>query len=244
MKFDVSRNSLDQYKTGYVFTTDETRYNIAPTTATQHRAYAYYEMTVHVQPATYSPTVTFEPIYAHTNYDNSDATNGSVDEDKAFYGAVVTAYYGENHEAGYASTTSIFKAIDEKIKAGPANSVPASAKEILYLDFSQLKGVYQITDDTHQSMEDYSASNAANCLIFLPEGHSASNNNVAFKQSTGSFMAANNIVLTDKQPFYSPYEIKVPSENYAMYTRNKTYSDYGKDIKAMVMLSFPLSLKD
>lgn len=243
MKFNVHTQSQDSVKTGYVFTTDETRYNIAPTTATQHRAYAYYTMIVHVQPATYTPQVTFTKIYDYTNYDNSAVEGGSTDENKAFYGAVVTAVDGTG-KPGYSSTDAIFAAINAKIQAGPTNAVPESSKEILYLDFSQLKGVYEITTSTHQSMEDYSATNAPNCLIFLPEGHSAPNNNVAFKQSSGSFMAANNIILTDKQPFYSPYNIQVDPANYAKYTRKLTYADYNKDVYAMVMLPFALTVED
>ena len=47
------------YKTNaFVFTTDETRYNIAPTTATQHRYYAYYDMEIHLVARTYTPRIT------------------------------------------------------------------------------------------------------------------------------------------------------------------------------------------
>ena len=92
-------------------------------------------------------------------------------------------------------------------------------------------------------MQDFADNNAANCLIFLPKGHSAPNNNVAYMMEDGtSFKAANNIVLTDKQPFYSPYDIQVDVAKYAMYTRKLTYSTYDKDELAMVMLPFALTL--
>ena len=243
MKFTVSAE--DQKLTRYVFTTDETRYNIAPTTANQHRAYAFYTMIVHVQSSTYNPVPTFTKIYEYTNYDNS-AAGGSVDENKVFWGTKITAL-DDNGKPGYASTTSIFKAINDAIdqakEEGHPETVPNSQKEILYLDFSQLAGIYQVTDNQNQSMQDFADNNAANCLIFLPKGHSAPNNNVAYMMEDGtSFKAANNIVLTDKQPFYSPYDIQVDVAKYAMYTRKLTYSTYDKDELAMVMLPFALTL--
>ena len=196
MKYTVT--SADQQKIRYVFTTDETRYNIAPTTATQHRAYAYYTMEVHVQSSTYSPEVTFVPIYKNALYE--DENGNRVEGD--FYGAVVTAVDG-NGKPGYSSTQEIFRVMDNKIQQGiqqGTQNMPTSHKQLLYLDFSQLAGVYEITTEQHQSMEDYAATNAANCLIFIPAGQSAPNNNIAYKTENG-FRAANNIVITDNQPF-------------------------------------------
>ena len=230
MKFTVSAS--DQVATRYVFTTDETRYNIAPTTATQHRAYAYYQMIVHVQSATYEPEVEFKKIYDQTLY-------GTGQED-AFYGAVITAMAGD--KPGYSSTQEIYKIIDAAIKAGVDDTgntdVPASSEQLLYLDFSQLAGVYQITTEEHQSMEDYAATGAANCLIFLPKGHGAPNNNVAAMMESGGFRAAHNIVITDMQPFYSPYDIQVSGANYVEYKRQITNPKNGKVTSASVILPF------
>ena len=230
MKFTVSAS--DQVATRYVFTTDETRYNIAPTTATQHRAYAYYQMIVHVQSATYEPEVEFKKIYDQTLY-------GTGQED-AFYGAVITAMAGD--KPGYSSTQEIYKIIDAAIKAGVDDTgntdVPASSEQLLYLDFSQLAGVYQITTEEHQSMEDYAATGAANCLIFLPKGHGAPNNNVAAMLESGGFQAAHNIVITDMQPFYSPYDIQVSGANYVEYKRQITNPKNGKVTSASVILPF------
>ena len=230
MKFTVSTS--DQVATRYVFTTDETRYNIAPTTATQHRAYAYYQMIVHVQSATYEPEVEFKKIYNQTLY-------GTGQED-AFYGAVITAMAGD--KPGYSSTQEIYKIIDAAIKAGVDDTgntdVPASSEQLLYLDFSQLAGVYQITTEEHQSMEDYAATGAANCLIFLPKGHGAPNNNVAAMLESGGFQAAHNIVITDMQPFYSPYDIQVSGANYVEYKRQITNPKNGKVTSASVILPF------
>lgn len=238
MKFTVTNE--DQQLTRYVFTTDETRYNIAPTTAVQHRAYAYYQMIVHVQTATYEPKVKFVKVYDKTLYMDK---NGAA-QDSAFYGAVITAVDG-NGEAGYSSTDEIFKVINAAITAGEDDfgntDVPDRSQQLLYLDFSQLAGVYQLTTDEHQSMDDYSATNAKNCLIFLPVGATAPNDNVAYKTASGSFRAANNIVLTDKQPFYSPYDIQVGAANYAKFNRQVTVDKYGKTDYVSMILPFGLT---
>ena len=151
MKFTVS--SSDQNLVRYVFTTDETRYNIAPTTATQHRAYAFYEMNVHVQSQTYEPKVKFVKVYDKTYH-------GSAQND-AYYGAIVTATDGAGN-AGYSSAAEIFKhinrAIENKKDDFGNTDVPADQKYILYLDFSSMKGVYQTIDDEHSGMEDFSAN--------------------------------------------------------------------------------------
>ena len=236
MKFVVS--SSDQNLTRYVFTTDETRYNISPATATQHRSYAFYEMEVHVQSFTYDPKVKFIPVYSSTCYEG--------DKNDAFYGVEVTAKDGNNKD-GYASTNKIFEhiatAITNKKDDFGNTDVPQgedAMKKILYLDFSKLLGVYQVADATHSTMEDYSASNAANCMIFLPKGSSAPNNNVAYKLESGEFKAANNIVLTDKQPFYSPYDILVDGANTAQYKRQITWASQGKNTLQTLLLPFTL----
>lgn len=243
----------DQQLTRYVFTTDETRYNIAPTTAVQHRTYAYYQMEVHVQSSTYSPEVTFVKVYDNTVYDNSAEEGGSINQNDAFFGAIVTA--NDGGKAGYASTASIFEAIDDAIAdedeaeqaAGDSEYVrkaPRTSKQILYLDFSGLAGILQITTQQHQSMEDFAGTNAANCMIFLPKGASAPNNNVAYLNDAGTFQAAHSIVLTDKQPFFTPYDIQIGSENYATYTRMITRPENGVVAKGTLILPFAIDLTD
>jgi len=242
MEFTVSEE--DQDDTGYVFTTDETRYNIAPTTAIQHRAYAFYKMIVHVSSQSYEPVVEFKKIYDRTLYRElkADKTYGGAKED-AFFGAVVTATDGAGNP-GFASTADIFEAINEAIEDGEEGEVPVDSKHLLYLDFSQLKGIYQVTDDEHSSMDSYSGTNAANCLIFLPKGASAPNNNVAYKMESGGFMAANNIVLTDMQPFYTPYDILLRDVNYVTYDRKIEKSTYDKSAKASVMMPFAIQVEN
>lgn len=233
MQFIVSPE--DQELTRYVFTTDETRYNIAPTTATQHRAYAFYEMEVHVQSGLYEPEVEFVKIY-------ENALHGKGQRDD-FYGAVITAYDG-NGKPGYSSTQEIFKIINEAIASSSVTVKPTSPDKLLYLDFSQLAGVYEITTDEHQSMEDYANTNAKNCLIFIPKGQSAPNNNVAYQMESGGFRAANNIVITDKEPFYSPYDIQIDGANMAYYERLVTLDKYGKVQNASLIMPFNVTVDE
>ena len=243
MEYEVTEE--DQVSTKYVFTTDETRYNIAPTTAIQHRAYAFYQMIVHVQSANYEPKIKFTKVYDKTLYRDSE-NNVKTD---AFYGVEVTAPYTEQGvtKQGYASTKDIFEGIDrilntDKVDDFSNTDLPATSKQILYLDFSKLAGIYQITTDEHQSMDDYSGTNAANCMIFLPKGSSAPNNNVAYQLESGGFQAANDIVLTDMQPFYSPYNIQVDAAKKVEYKRLITFDKYGKVQNASLILPFVMTV--
>ncbi|MDY4230308.1 MAG: hypothetical protein SOY06_10760, partial [Prevotella sp.] len=61
---------------------------------------------------------------------------------------------------------------------------------------------------------------------------------------SGGFRACKNIVITDKQPFYSPYRIAVPAENYASYTRKVTNPLNGKATLATLVLPFSIELSD
>ncbi len=237
MKFTVS--STSQSDTRYVFTTDETRYNIAPTTATQHRAYAFYEMKVNIHSTTYEPRVKFTKIYDKTLYGT-----GQTD---AFYGAEISTTAPASVGAGYASTDEVHERMAARIEAGTddfGNEAPASAKQLLYIDFSKLDGVYQRTTEEHQSMEDYGATNAANCLMFVPNGAGATVKNVAEKVGTNSYRATYNIVLTDKEPFYSPYDIQVPSARTMTYKRMITTDKYGKVQAASIILPFAIALDE
>ena len=236
MTFKVTTE--DQQLTRYVFTTDETRYNIAPTTATQHRAYAYYKMIVHVQTGTYQPKVEFKKIYDNTFY--------GTGQNKKFYGAVVTAKDGNGKE-GYSSAAVIFDRINTiitKDKKDDSNhtDIPASADQILYLDFSQMAGVYNSGESAYGSMDNIAATFAKNCMVFLPKGSSNDNDNMAYKMESGNFQAANNIVITDKQPFYSPYDIQLHAERQAKYTREITIAKNGKVQSASMILPFELTV--
>ena len=240
MYFTVS--AADQQQTKYVFTTDETRYNIAPTTAVQHRAYAFYEMIVHVQTQLYEPKVAFTKIY------DKNKTLFGTGQTNAFYGAKVTAYDGNTPpKPGYSSISEIYDKIAAAIQRGTddfntACSDLKNASQLLYIDLSDMAGVYQTSTGTHQTIADLSSIGASNCLVFLPEGTSASNNNVAYKLESGGFQAANDIVLTDKQPFYTPYDIQVDAAKKAVYKRLISKDKYGKVQNASLILPFAITV--
>ena len=264
IQFTVEEN--DQNMVRYVFTTDETRYNIAPTTAIQHRAYAFYEMDVHVQSKTYTPNVKFTKVYDETLYRelNEDGTYGGTKKN-AFYGVEVTAKDADG-KAGYSSSATIFKIIDAAVNGttesgdvtetvdGTTKKIGTyegktrdltSSKQLIYLDFSKLAGVYQITDEEHSDMPAYSATNAANCLIYLPKGSSASNNNVAAMSEDGkTFTAVADIKLTDMQPFYSLYDVQVLPTRQAIYQRGNTKDSYGKAQHFSIILPYQLKVEN
>lgn len=238
MLYTVSTS--DQSQTAYVFTTDETRYNIAPTTAVQHRTYAYYEMIVHVQSSTYTPKVEIKKIYDSSCYEENGAAVS-----KPFYGAVVTAPFGTDNEAGFASDLEVEQAIDAVIADGEDSygntDVPESANQILYVDMSQLAGFY-VNDQHDMTINEYKNQKLAkNALMFLPKGVTTTYDNFAYMTDGNNFRAANNIIVTDKTPFFSPYDIQVPSNNYATYKRLIT-APTEKAVKyATVMLPFTLN---
>lgn len=230
-------------KTFYVFTTDETRYNIAPTTATQHRFYAFYAMKVEVICQDYAPEVKFEKIYDKTFNENGTG---------AFYGVKVSAPAGI--DAPLASDVATFKAISNAITAGKddfgGTDVPTDLKQILYVDLSGLNGVYHSNETGDYALDNFNALKeklAPNALIFLPANSTDKFDNFAYAKKgevAGSFQSANNIILTDKNPFYSPYTIQVDAANYATYTRKVTKSTYDNVQYATVFMPFSIKLAE
>jgi hypothetical protein len=239
----------------YVFTTDETRYNIAPTTATQHRFYAFYAMKVEVVCQDYSPTVTFNPVYDNTFY-------GEGSNDK-FFGATVSV----NNSAvtlPLASDVATYKAlvaaIKDRVKTEKQytdvskvsdDEVEAEMKKILYLDMSGLNGVYHSTAseaDAAYAIDNFNVLKnklSPNALVFLPINSTATYDNFAYAKKgevAGSFQSANNIILTDKYPFYTPYTIQVDAANYATYKRLRTAASEGLVKKATIIMPFDLEV--
>ena len=58
----------------------------------------------------------------------------------------------------------------------------------------------------------------------------------------GTFQAANDIELTDKQPFYTPYDIQVNAAKKAIYKRLITKDKYGKVQNASLILPFAITV--
>ena len=226
-----TEENKDYITNAYVFTTDETRYNIAPTTATQHRYYAYYDMEIHLVARTYTPSVAFEKLYDKSFY--GEAESGE------FYGAVVTSKDNEGN-LGYSSVEAVKEQLETAIAAGGSN-VPAAMDKLLYVDMgSQMQGAYSSNGSSWTTLKNALAKNA---LVFLPKNTTHAADNFAYAEEGGTYKAARNIILTDKQPFYSPYKIRVDAANYALYTREVTGTN-GQAKKATLMLPFTLALTD
>lgn len=211
----------------YLFITDETRYNIAPTTAIQHRFHAFYDMTINANTTSYSTTASLTTVYDSSFYGTTDTGR--------FYGAVVSTSVGATGQS------SVRNAITAVMEACTAQSI--SPSQLLYIDMgSQLAGVYTSTDGDYNAIK--KTFTAPNLLVFLPQNTTHSQDNFAYAEIGSedlSFKAGANIILTDKQPFYSPYNISMGATNYACYDRQVTLGKYGKNKYGTFILPFVLS---
>ena len=238
-------------KTAYLFTCDETRYNIAPTTATQHVYYAFYEMTIDMRKKTYQPVFGWEKVYDKTFY----SANNTYKQD-AMYGLTVTTESvtdDQGTHSGYVTVSQIKNQIESALTAGGTN-VPSSKDQILFIDASNLMNIVenQTTSGgttTSHKLSELKQGLAANALIYLPYGSTSSDDNFAYNtiaqySETPIFRGANNIVLTDKNPFYAKYGIQVDAAKFAKYTRQITKSTYTKEDYATVIMPFTIKFDD
>lgn len=252
----------------YVFTADETRYNIAPTTALQHRSYAFYRMDIELEARTFTPKFTWNKIYDKTFLlhkeevkDNQGNVTSSkeVELDDSMWGLTLDVNETDDNGKkvkGYFTYQEIIDNILGRPASGnvpaiqsmldPNNSTaPKYMRQILYVDGTPLSAMLNSSQNSVvKKLQDLRDSLAVNSLVFLPENTTSTIDNTAFKTLSGSFRAGKDIVLTDKHPFYSPYDIQVDAANRATYTRLLTQPDYGQAVNATVMLPFTLALED
>lgn len=225
----------DDAKDCYLTTGDETRYNIAPTTAMEHRYYAFYLMNIDLQVKKYDAYCRMTKLYKNTCYEG--------DQVKPMYGGTFEAY-----EHGHAGEEK-FKIPSDQAFLSVSMMVDAlkaaeerdgfTADQVLYLDYTNL---YSVLVESKESMAEMKAKLNPNCLIFFPQRTVYNEDNYVSKTLSGDYRACKNIIITDKQPFYSPYKITVPSENYASYTRKVTNPLYGKATLATLVLPFSIEL--
>lgn len=227
--FDVA---LGEQKTAYLFVADEPRYNIAPTTATEHRYYAYYKMDVKLEKGNYSALVDFRKVY--------DSTCFEGDENKPMYGAeVYTVRKDGERVMGYLEVSDVKAAIEKAVTDKVADA-PESLDRILYVDLSALGSVVAKDENGFETLR---GAFAPNVLVYLPKGIDAKTDNYASRnQDDARFYACRNVVITDKQPFFAPYGISVNAEQYAEYARKITTSDNGKVRIATVALPFTVGI--
>lgn len=255
----VLNASKSDQKSGtyYVFTADETRWNIAPTDGWQHRYYAFYRMEIELVAKTFTPDLKYKKIYPQTFYND-----GTEDKEDSMWGLTLDVSDEENGQkvTGYLTYQEIIDHIlgreadsEHGITAitstlDPNNEdAPASMKQLLYIDGTPLYAMLNSSDGANvKTLNDLKAELNPNALVFLPENTTSTLDNVAYEtsstESTKELQAGKDIVLTDKMPFYTPYDIQVDAANRAIYTRVLTQADYGQATNATIMLPFTLKL--
>lgn len=221
----------------YLTTGDETRYNIAPTTAMEHRYYAFYLMNIDLQVKKYDAYCRMTKLYKNTCYEG--------DQVKPMYGGTFEAYeHGHAGEEKFKIPSDLaFLSVSMMVQAlkDAESRETFTADQVLYLDYTNL---YSVLVESKDSMAAMKGKLNPNCLIFFPQRTVYNEDNYVSKTLSGDYRACKNIVITDKQPFYSPYKITVPAENYASYTRKVTNPMNGKATLATLVLPFSIELSD
>ncbi len=234
---DIEIRVNDPAKECYLMMGDETRYNIAPTTAMEHRYYAYYLMDIQLLVKDYDAKCQLKELYTTTFY--------GEEEEKPMYGGTFEAYEtGHSGDPGYLiPSDKAYLTVNMMVKAllDALNEKKAETNQVLYLDYTNL---YSVLVESKERMAEMKNQLNPNCLIFFPVRTAYNEDNYVQKTLSGGFRACKNIVLTDKQPFYSPYNISVPTENYAAYTREITHEMNGKATLATLVLPFSIALSD
>jgi hypothetical protein len=246
----IMNASKQDQKSGiyYVFTADETRYNIAPTTALEHRSYAFYRMDIELVAKNYIPGLEWTKLYDVTCYADQDESGQDIEANKAMWGLTLRAkdIDDDTHEEfvvedgiGYLSVKEISETIDAAFE-NPGENQPTSRDQILYVDGSKLNTIVASTGHTFEELR---TGLGANSLVYLPENITSTADNFAYKTTSGSFLAGRNIVLTDRKPFYAPYDIQVQAApNNITYTRDITWQTNGQVTNASVIVPFEIAV--
>lgn len=235
--------SSETQKSGiyYVFTTDETRYNIAPTTAWQHRYYAFYRMDIELKAEDFTPTITPIQVYDKTYYRDANDNRKYVPQ----YGVRLSTEENITIDDGNGGTKTSKGYLTAEQIGDQINTLKQTNNidpdQILYIDGSELLSIVEIGDKTISGVKSVLGKNA---LVFLPVNTTSTEDNFAFKTESGTFRAGKDIVITDKNPFFSPYDIQVDAANFAMYDRKITTEQNGKVYNATVVLPFTIDLKE
>ena len=232
---EITVNSGDNYVDHYLIVCDETRYNIAPTTTPRHAYYAYYSTRMRLNREDYNPEITYTRLY------NNAMLEGGFDDH--FYAGVKVTLKDNSGNALPEGTGYVYaKQVIDKMKE-TADGKPVDLRHVLYVDLSNVNTVIMSeNDDAIGKLSDIKALVGENAMIYLPQGVTASLHNVATKSEAGDdFNAENDIVLTDKLPFYSPYDIRVNANNEVVYKRT-IIKDNNTNKWVSVVMPFTLAL--
>ena len=243
----ASTNEATNHGIRYLFTADETRYNISPATATEHRMYAYYVMDIQLVVKEYSPTYEWKEIYSETCYNEKGKA-----VTKPYYGLKLGTSESNEGHMGYLTVDQIGQVlVGEKNETVDYTvnrpSDLESVDQVLYIDASDLLSVVYRKETEEAGVDELDQminSLADNALVYLPEDLSPAKDNFASKTESGGFNACKDIVLTDQRPFFAPLDIQVAAANVAEYKRTLTPA-YGTDIStATVVLPFNINVTD
>ena len=232
---EITVNSGKDYVDHYLIVCDETRYNIAPTTTPRHAYYAYYSTSMRLNGEDYKPEITYTRLY-----DNAMLEGGFDDH---FYAGVKVTLKDNSGNAMPEGTGYVYaKQVIDKMKE-TADGKPVDLRHVLYVDLSNVNTVIMSENDAAiGKLSDIKALVGENALIYLPQGVTASLHNVATKSEAGDdFNAENDIVLTDKLPFYSLYDIRVNANNEVVYNRTMI-KDNNTNKWVSVVMPFTLAL--
>lgn len=253
---------LQRSKIYYVFTADETRYNIAPTTAWQHRLYAFYRMDIELEARQFEPDFTWTKIYDATSYEQKDESGKVQDASDSMWGltlGIVPARDENNNLVldddgnpikGYFTYQEIVDEIQNNLLDENNTNGPASMSQILYVDGTPLKEMLNSNTEstTAKTLNDFKKLLAVNALVFLPENTTSTLDNVVLEETGGSntrsFVAGKDIVLKDKQPFFTPYTFKIDAANKVTYSREISGAGNTLAKYATIMMPFTLTVSD
>ena len=230
----------DDSKVAYLFVADEPRYNIAPTRGTQHRLHAFYDMEIQLITRDYNPVYTWTKIYDDIAYANSSVT------EKSQWGLTISTEHAANEEPGYLPISKISDDVTAAVNSSNGTDCPTSLDQILYIDASPLATIIYSDNVSvkDNDMVSFRKKLAPNSLFYLPVDMELFADNFAYKTGSGTFQACNNIVLSDRKPFFAPYDIRVEDPNYASYSRGITAQSYSTTNYGTLLLPFALSLND
>ncbi len=203
----------------YLMVCDETRYNIAPTTVPRHSYYAFYKTHIKLETENYQPVLTYQPIYDH-------AMLASGYDDNSYVGVTISLKDAEGNlladqSQGYVLTKQVTEQLSNDI-TNRVSGAPVDGKHVLYVDASNLNAMLYGEESEWGKLESLQEMIGYNALILLPEGTTYSAHNIASKTVFGDFKAENNIILSDQQPFYAPYDIRIDAANEVIYDRMLT----------------------
>lgn len=254
LNYDTSTGELDPKKfteaasntlNVYIYSCDIPVYNL---TENEHIAYRFYDVKAKLEVVYEEPVVEVTPIYNSTlkGKNNKKATitaDKAVDSGHKFVGIKVTSKVKDGQTGtalGHLNSTEIINAIKTAI-TDYAYSSEDLLRGILYVDMSALKSVTTRDAET-DPWDAFHQGTADNCLYFMPSGFNRNVENTIKGGENGE--ALGNIIIKDKQPFYTPYKFKTGTY-YAIYNREITGGTSTKAVtQSTLVLPFDVTLNE